>query len=77
VVTLVPSADGRKVVSVGEDRSLVVWAADRRDPLLVLNDVDVLAGVASLPSAGLLAAIGEDRSLIFESPRRTEVDLED
>ncbi len=77
VVALASSADGRKVVSIGEDRALVVWAADRRDPLLVLSDVDVLAGVAFQPSAGLLAAVGEDRSLIFESLRRTEVDLED
>ena len=75
VVSLASSADGRHVVSVGEDRALMVWSTDRHEPFLVLRDVDVLAGVAWHQSASVLAAVCEDRSLIVETLPRAEAEL--
>jgi len=78
VVSLAPSADGRQVVSVGEDRMLIVWSTSRSEPLLVLNNIDVLAGIAWHQSASVLAAVGEDRSLILETlPRHHEKEADD
>jgi eukaryotic-like serine/threonine-protein kinase len=72
VVALAASADGRQIVSLGEDRALFVWAADRDEPLLTLKGVDLLAGLAWHQGAGVLAAVCEDRSLIVESFSRSQ-----
>jgi WD40 repeat protein/serine/threonine protein kinase len=67
VIALAPTADDRRLVSLGTDRTLMVWALDRREPVLVLRDVDILADLAWHRQASVLAAVGEDRSLIQET----------
>jgi WD40 repeat protein/serine/threonine protein kinase len=76
VISLAPSADGRQLVSLGADRTLMVWALDRREPVLVLRDVDILGDLAWHREASVIAAVGEDRSLILETlpPPRGEED---
>jgi WD40 repeat protein/ribosomal protein S27E len=67
VVSLAASPDGGQVVSVGEDRALFVWSTGGEEPLLALNDIDVLAGLAWHQPASVLAAVCEDRSVIVET----------
>ena len=77
IVALAASADGRQVASVGEDRTLLVWSTDRREPLLTLRDVDVLTTLAWHQPTGSLAAVFEDRSLTLETLAHHHGDDED
>jgi WD40 repeat protein/serine/threonine protein kinase len=77
VIALAASADGRQVASLGEDRALIVWSTDRREPLLALRDIDVLTTVAWHQPTGSLAAVCEDRSLILETLSQHHGDDED
>ena len=71
------AATAGRLVSLGSDRDLAVWSLDRREPSIILNDVDILTDLAWHQAASVLAAVCEDGSLILEMLPRTKEDLED
>jgi WD40 repeat protein/serine/threonine protein kinase len=67
VVAVGTSRDGRRIASVGLDRTLCVWNHSGGAPLLVLEGVDILPNVCEAQGSSVLAALGEDHSLVIDT----------